>query len=598
MDEIRDPQAADREEQAPGAAPEQEVKPAAPDHTLSPAAAEAAAGATEALAQLQQEGEESAEAAKEREAGVAETEGADRPAGQPEGEPGGTEPAAGTATGAAAESATGGEPVEAGSTGAGGDAAPGDAQGVTATAQAAGTEAGEAAGKPEAGESAEAEGAGAAGAPEAAVAAGAGTQPAATAGAAAGGTAVEARAAMDEQLAPTRLSRGQVVTGTVVQVADDHVLVDVGHKSDGTIPRNELRLLGGKQPDEVYHVGQEIPVVVLGFTDKGEGGLLLSHRRAVEREAWDALRRAYEAGEPIEVPVVEQVKGGLVCDAGVRAFMPASHVERGYVADLSHYVGTTVRAKIIEFDRNKRRVILSRKELLEEEARRRAEETLASLEEGQVRTGVVKGLTDFGAFIDLGGVDGLLHVSEMHWGRIDHPRDLLKEGDTIQVKVLRVDRERGRISLSLKELMPDPWADAEQRYPVGATVKGTVVRLVPFGAFVRLEPGVEGLVHISQLADHRVESPDEVVQEGQQVEVRVLRVQPEDRRISLSMRPPAEPRRPRGDRPRRAPERPQPRAEDATPAADGGGITIGEMFGDLLEETRDRLTGEGTGDQA
>ncbi|HEY8394153.1 MAG TPA: 30S ribosomal protein S1 [Thermaerobacter sp.] len=414
-----------------------------------------------------------------------------------------------------------------------------------------------------------------------------------TAAAEQGGEATEPKQAIAEQLAPTRLSRGQLVTGTVVQVADDHVLVDVGYKTDGTIPKTELRLLGGKRPDEVYQVGQQIPVVVIGVTDKGEGGLLLSHRRAVEREAWERLRHAYEAGEPIEVPVVEQVKGGLVCDAGVRAFMPASHVERGYVADLSGYVGTTVRAKIIELDRSKRRVILSRKELLEEEARRRAEETLASLEEGQIRTGVVKGLTDFGAFIDLGGVDGLLHVSEMHWGRVDHPRNLLSEGETVQVKVLKVDRERGRISLSLKELMPDPWDDVARKYPPGATVQGQVVRIVPFGAFVRLEPGVEGLVHISQLADRRVESPEEVVQEGQEVEVRVLRVQPEERRISLSMRPPAEPRRsgPRTERPRRERERERGQARPApAPAADtGGGITIGEMFGDLLEETKDRL---------
>ncbi|QBS37919.1 30S ribosomal protein S1 [Thermaerobacter sp. FW80] len=568
MDEIRDPQAANRDDDAPGAVPRQEVSPAAPDQPLGPAAAEAAAGATEALAQLQQEAEESAEAAVERETGVAETEGADRPAGQPAGEAG----AAGSAEAAAGEgsrpAAEGGDAAgESGPAGPDGSASGPGAKG-TATPEDAGR-------RPEAG---------GAGASEAAAPASAG--------------AGEGRGAMDEQLAPTRLSRGQMVTGTVVQVADDHVLVDVGHKSDGTIPRHELRLLGGKRPDEVYHVGQQIPVVVLGFTDKGEGGLLLSHRRAVEREAWESLRRAYEAGEPVEVPVVEQVKGGLVCDAGVRAFMPASHVERGYVADLSPYVGTTVRAKIIELDRNKRRVILSRKQLLEEEARRRAEETLASLEEGQVRTGVVKGLTDFGAFVDLGGVDGLLHVSEMHWGRIDHPRDLLKEGDTIQVKVLRVDRERGRISLSLKELMPDPWDDAERKYPVGSRVRGTVVRLVPFGAFVRLEPGVEGLVHISQLANHRVESPEEVVQEGQEVEVRVLRVQPQERRISLSMRTPPEARRPRGERARRGPERPLPRSDEPGPASEGGGITIGEMFGELLEETRDRLTGDEAADRA
>ena len=583
MDEIRDPHAGTRAPDEPAPAG-QEVTGATPAEPLSPAEAEAAAGATEALAQLKQEAEESAEAAAEREAGVAEFEGADRPSGQPEGEP-----AAGQRDeGPAAAASPGGEAASVPAVNAGGDgAAPGASEG------AAGAPGGTEAQPDPAGAAATAaprtgEGQGDAGAAQAAAAG-------ETGGAAAGGEGpADTPAPIDEQLAPTRLSRGQMVTGTVVQVAEDHVLVDVGHKSDGTIPRTELRLLGGKQPEEVYHVGQEIPVVVLGFTDKGEGGLLLSHRRAVEREAWDRLRRAFEAGEPIEVPVVEQVKGGLVCDAGVRAFMPASHVERGFVADLSGYVGTTVRAKIIELDRSKRRVILSRKELLEEEARRRAEETLASLEEGQVRTGVVKGLTDFGAFIDLGGVDGLLHVSEMHWGRIDHPRDLLKEGDTIQVKVLKVDRERGRISLSLKELMPDPWDEVERKYPVGATVRGQVVRIVPFGAFVRLEPGVEGLVHISQLADRRVESPEEVVQEGQEVEVRVLRVQPEERRISLSMRPPAEPRRaPRPDRPRR--ERPQPRPAAPEPVDTGGGITIGEMFGDLLEETRDRLAEEMAG---
>ncbi|HEY8449109.1 MAG TPA: 30S ribosomal protein S1, partial [Bacillota bacterium] len=309
-------------------------------------------------------------------------------------------------------------------------------------------------------------------------------------------------------------------------------------------------------------------------------------------------------GRVIKAPVIEAVKGGLVVDVGIRAFMPASHVERGYVSDLNAYVGKNVRARVIELDRSKNRVILSQKVVLEEEYQRQREQTWASLEEGQIRRGIVKGITDFGAFIDLGGVDGLLHVSEMAWNRVDHPSDVVQEGQEVQVKVLKVDRERERISLSLKQTLPDPWQGLEQRYPPGAIVEGQVVRLAPFGAFVRLEPGVEGLVHISQLADYHVKTPSEVVREGDTVRVKVLKVQPEDRRVSLSIkeaqRPAGEPREaddrskaPAPNRNRQAKaERERPRGYDrdgAQPEPAREGVTLGDMFGDLFQETRERL---------
>nr|WP_245301890.1 30S ribosomal protein S1 [Symbiobacterium terraclitae] len=328
-----------------------------------------------------------------------------------------------------------------------------------------------------------------------------------------------------------------MVTGQVVRVSEDSIMVDVGYKSEGIIPLNELSHRPLRSAEEAgLKVGDEVQVVVLSVDAKGEGGLRISKRRADERLAWAEIERKFESGEVIEAEVTEAVKGGLVVDLGLRAFLPASQVDRGFVADLSKFVGQKIRAKIIELDPHKGRVILSRKQVIEAEREARRKAFWESVEEGAVLEGTVKSLTDFGAFIDLGGVDGLLHISEMSYGRIKHPSQVLKEGEQIKVKVLRLDREKGKVSLGLKQVLPDPWESVAERYPEGSIVEGTVARLATFGAFVELEPGVDGLIHISQLADRRINNPGEVVSIGQQVKVKVVGVDAENRRISLSLR--------------------------------------------------------------
>ena len=380
----------------------------------------------------------------------------------------------------------------------------------------------------------------------------------------------ETEAALDfEPLQP-----GDVVQGAVVQINDENVLVDVRYKSDGVIPLSELKLTSGQKPQEVFTVGQEIPVYILSV-DGRDGAVLASYRRALDEIAWDRLYVCHDDKKTVEAPVVEEVKGGLVLDIfGLRGFMPASHVDRGFVSDLSDYVGQDVRSRVIELDRNKNRIILSRKIVLDEEHEEKRGETWANLEEGQVRTGVVKGVTDFGAFVDLGGVDGLLHVSQMSWGRVDHPSDVVNVGQEIEVKVLRVDPDDDKISLGLKQLQSDPWENVDDKYTAGEVVEGRVMRIAPFGAFVELEPGVEGLVHISELADYHVGEPSEVVSEGEDVDVKVLRVQPDERRISLSLK---EARR---------------NQEQTRHERRAGGLTLGDVFGDLLTETRERLSDE------
>lgn len=333
----------------------------------------------------------------------------------------------------------------------------------------------------------------------------------------------------------TVLSPGDIVTGKVVQVSPDSVMVDVGYKSEGFIPLNELSHRPVQSADQIVSVGDEIKVFVVAV-EGHEGSLKLSKRKAEEQAAWGSVQEAFEKGEVFEAEVVEVVKGGLVVDIGLRGFMPASQVERGYVADLGKYLSQKVRAKIIELDRHKNRVILSRKAVLEEERRQSKDQLWSQLEEGQVREGTVKSLTDFGAFVDLGGVDGLVHVSELSYGRVKHPSEVLSEGQKISVKVLRLDREKGKVSLGYKQTLPDPWSVAAERYPEGSTVTGKVVRLTSFGAFVEMEPGIDGLIHISQLAEHHVTNPNEVVSPGQEVRVKVLSVKPEEKRISLSLR--------------------------------------------------------------
>lgn len=330
------------------------------------------------------------------------------------------------------------------------------------------------------------------------------------------------------------LREGEIVKGKVVSVDENGALVDVGHKSEGFIPAHEFQRRGVLAPEKVAP-GDEIMVYVLGV-DSEEGGLRLSKRKADEEIAWKRLEQAYLEQDIVEAPVAQEVKGGLVVDVGVRGFVPASQVERGYVADLSKYVGQTLRMRVLELDRSKNRVILSQRVVLEEEHERLCRETWETIAEGQIRKGIVKGITDFGVFVDLGGVDGLLHISELSWARVNHPSEVVSEGQELEVKVLKVDRERGRISLGRKQVLPDPWGDVEQKYPVGAVIKGEVTRTAPFGAFVQLEPGVEGLVHISEISHQHIAKPEDVVNSGDVVMVKVLRTRPEERKISLSIK--------------------------------------------------------------
>lgn len=366
---------------------------------------------------------------------------------------------------------------------------------------------------------------------------------------------------------------GDVVKGRVVQVNQDSLLVDVGYKSEGVVPLHEYTYRHVEDAHEVAEVGDEIEAMVLSV-DREEGTLRLSRRRAEEARAWGHLRQAADEGEVLEVPVVEAVKGGLVADVGTRGFIPASQVERGFTSDLAKYVGQTVRVKIIELDKTKHRVILSRRVVLEEERRELRETTWTSLEEGQTCKGIVKSLTPFGAFIDLGGVDGLLHVSEISWGRVSHPSEVLHEGQEVTAKILRLDRQRGRISLSTKHVKENPWDSVAERYSVDSEHDGTVVRLANFGAFVELEPGVDGLVHISELSDGHVARPSEAVEVGDRVHVRVLRVNPVDHRVSLTLRGVPQP-----GRPGRSEERPEAAALEAD-----RGMTIGDVWADRLPE--------------
>lgn len=377
------------------------------------------------------------------------------------------------------------------------------------------------------------------------------------------------------------LRKGEIVTGTVIQVNPDEVLVDVGGKSEGIIPRSELSYRD-VDPAEAVQVGQQIDVFVLRLENE-EGHPVLSKKRADRKQAWDRLERLFQEKAEIKAPVVEVVKGGLLVGlGGVNGFVPASLVERGYVENLEAYLGKELALRIIELDRAKNKVVLSRKAILEEEYEKKRAETWATLEEGQVRHGVVRRLTNFGAFVDIGGVDGLLHVSELSWGRVDHPRSVLTEGQELDVKVLGVDREQGKVSLGLKQLLPNPWYTAEEKYPPGSVVQGKVLRIAPFGAFVEVEPGVEGLVHISQLADRHVEKTEDVVSPGDVIPVKVLSVDGRAQRMSLSLRQ-AQGHGGRVERRQNSPA-PEPRAEQAE---DTSGVKLGDLFGDLFEERKD-----------
>ena len=326
-----------------------------------------------------------------------------------------------------------------------------------------------------------------------------------------------------------KIRPGQTVTGTVVQVTEDEVCVNIGYKADGLIKRSELT-------QEDVKLGDEIEVEVVKVND-GEGNVVLSQRNIVNRKAWEALMAKYDAGEYVDGVGKEAVKGGLIADVeGVRAFVPASQLSQRYVEKIADFVGKEMKLKIIEVDKQKKRIVASRKAVMAEEAAAKKKEAWEKLEEGVVIHGIVRRLTDFGAFVDVGGVDGLIHITDLSWGRIKHPSEVVKPNQEIDVKVLSLDRERERIQLGYKQLQPRPWDNAQEKYPEGSIVEGKVVRITDFGAFVELEPGLDGLVHISQCALNRVAKVEDAVQVGQVVRVKVLSVDPEKKRISLSIR--------------------------------------------------------------
>lgn len=328
-------------------------------------------------------------------------------------------------------------------------------------------------------------------------------------------------------------SVGDVVSGKVTKVEDKQAFVDVGFKVDGIIPISELSSLHVEKVSDVLSEGDELELKVLKVEDDE---LILSKRAVQAEKAWETLQAALDSGEVIEAEVADVVKGGLVVDLGVRGFIPASLVERHYVEDFSDYKGRTLRLKVVELDKEANKLILSQRAVLDEEVEAKKKEVLASLQPGDVVEGTVQRLTDFGAFVDVGGVDGLVHISQLAHHRVETPAEVVKEGDAVKVKVLSVDPDSERVSLSIKETLPGPWEQVEGTIQPGDVIEGTVKRLVSFGAFVEVAPGVEGLVHISQIANRHIGTPGEVLSEGEHVQAKVLDVNISEKRISLSLR--------------------------------------------------------------
>lgn len=332
---------------------------------------------------------------------------------------------------------------------------------------------------------------------------------------------------------------GDIVTGEVVKVDKDEVLLDIGFKSEGVIPARELSIRHDVDPSEVVTLGERIEALVLQKEDK-EGRLVLSKKRAQYERAWGTIEQVKASEGVVKGPVIEVVKGGLIIDIGLRGFLPASLVELRRVRDLQPYVGRVLEAKIIELDKNRNNVVLSRRAWLEETQREQREEFLTALKPGEVRKGVVSSVVNFGVFVDLGGMDGLVHVSELSWKHVDHPSSVVTVGDEIDVMVMEVDQSKERISLSLKATQADPWQEFANAHRVGELVYGRVTKLVPFGAFIQVGEGIEGLVHISEMAVHHVDLPEQVVSPGEELWVKIIEIDLARRRISLSIKQAAE----------------------------------------------------------
>jgi len=331
------------------------------------------------------------------------------------------------------------------------------------------------------------------------------------------------------------INEGEVVSGTVVRVDKDEVLVDIGYKSEGVIPVSELSIRRSVDPASEVQLGDEIDALVLTKEDT-EGRLILSKKRARFEMAWKKIERAAESGEPVEGTVIEVVKGGLILDLGVRGFLPASLVDIRRVQDLDDFLGKTLRSKVIELNRSRNNVVLSRRAVIEEERKEMRQAILDRLSPGDVVTGTISNIVDFGAFVDLDGIDGLIHISELSWSHVNHPSELLDIGQEVSVKVLDIDRDRQRISLGLKQTQTDPWQQVVDSHDQGDVIEGKVTKVVTFGAFVEILPGVEGLVHISELAQHHVENPREIVSQGDVVKAKIIEMDAERRRLSLSLK--------------------------------------------------------------
>ena len=326
-----------------------------------------------------------------------------------------------------------------------------------------------------------------------------------------------------------------MVTGKVVRIDKDEVLIDIGYKSEGVIPNNELSIRKSVDPSDEVELGEEVDALVLTKEDQ-DGRLILSKKRARFERAWRRIEAAAESGEPVIGAVIEVVKGGLIIDLGVRGFLPASLVDIRRVPNLDEYLGQNIQCKVIELNRSRNNVVLSRRAVLEEERKEQRQAILERLQPGLIIEGQISNIVDFGAFVDLDGIDGLIHISELSWSHVNHPSEILNIGDTVQVKVLDIDRDRQRISLGLKQTQEDPWQRVVDTYNVGDELEGTVTKVVAFGAFVEILEGVEGLVHISELAQQHVENPREIVQPGDEVKVKILEIDSERRRLSLSIK--------------------------------------------------------------
>ncbi|MCK8817696.1 bifunctional 4-hydroxy-3-methylbut-2-enyl diphosphate reductase/30S ribosomal protein S1 [Natroniella sulfidigena] len=375
----------------------------------------------------------------------------------------------------------------------------------------------------------------------------------------------------------TSLTEGEIVSGKIEEVSQEGISVDLGGDTEGFIPKDEIK---EEDFEEEYNVGDEVEVEVLD--PEGEDGRAsLSKKKVDVEQAWEKVEEIHQSGEIIEAEVNDTVKGGLVVDIGVRGFIPASHVAIEYVEDLSQFVGQTLKLRIIEVEREDNNVVLSRKVVLDEERQEKKKEVLSSLEEGTEIEGEVTKLVDFGAFVELGGVEGLLHISEISWGRIGHPSEVLEEGEMINVKILGVDEEEGRVSLGLKQTQPDPWEEFLEEYNEGDIVEGKITKTVDFGAFMEIKPGVEGLIHISQLSHDHVATVEEVVTEGDVVKTKVINIEPEGRRVGLSIKELESPA------PKQKKSKPKTTTRDNNNNNnnnEGSGVKLGDVFGDLFEE--------------